>query len=62
MLFLFTNVCKESIIDGELKPILRRIPETKTSQWLHAFMTPFRLPVLKQEIYEMEFYIEAANE
>ena len=61
VLHLFCNVCKESIIDGELKPILRRIHSTKKSQWLHAFITPFHLPVLKQEIYEMEFYIETAN-
>lgn len=58
VLHLFCNFCKESIIDGEMKPILRRILSTKKSQWLHAFSTLFHLPVLKQEIYEMEFYIE----
>ena len=46
-LHLFCNVCKESIIDGELKPILRRIHLTKKSQWLPAFLTPFHLPILK---------------
>ena len=61
VLHLFCNICKESIIDGELKPILRRIPSTKKSQWLHTFNTPYHLPVLKQEIYEIEFYIETAN-
>ena len=60
-LHLFCNVCKESIIDCELKPILRRMPTTKKSQWLHAFLTPFHLPILRQEIYEMKFYIETAN-
>lgn len=58
VLHLFCNFCKESILDGELKPILRRIPSSKKSQWLHSFSSPFYLPVLKQEIYEMEFYIE----
>ena len=60
-LHLFCNFCKESIIKGEMKPILRRIASTKKSQWLHAFSTAFQLPVLKQEIYEMEFYIETAD-
>lgn len=58
---LFCNFCKESIVGGEMKPILRRIPSTKKSQWLHAFSIPFHLPVLKQEIYEMDFYIETKN-
>ena len=61
VLYLFCNFCKESVIDGEMKPILRRIPSTKKSQWLYAFSIPFHLPVLKQEIYEMEFYIETTN-
>ena len=61
VLYLFCNICKESIIDGELKPILRRIHSTKKSQWLHTFTTTFQLPVLKQEIYEMEFYIETTK-
>ena len=60
-LHLFCNVCKESIIDCELKPILCRILTTKKSQRLLTFLTPFHLPILKQEIYEMEFYIETAN-
>ena len=61
VLHLYCNFCKESIIDGEMKPILRRIPPTKKSQWLHSFSTIFQLPVVKQEIYEMEFYIETRN-
>ena len=58
VLHLFANICKESVIDGECKPILRRIPSSKKNQWMHSFSSPFYLPVLKQEIYEMEFYIE----
>lgn len=61
VLHLFCNFCKESIVDGEMKPILRRIPASKKSQWLHTFSTLFHLPVVKQEIYEMEFYIETTK-
>ena len=61
VLHLFSNFSKESVIDGEMKQILRRIPSTKKGQWLHTFSTLFYLPVLKQEIYEMEFYIETVN-
>ena len=58
VLYLFCDICKESVIDGEKKPILRRIPPSKKNQWMHLFASPFYLPVRKQEIYEMEFYIE----
>ena len=58
VLHLYCNFCKESILDGESKQILRRIPPSKKGQWLYSFAMPFYLPVVKQEIYEMEFYIE----
>ena len=61
VLHLFCNFCKESIIDGEMKPISCRIPTTKKSQWLHTFSNLFHLPVVKQEIYEMEFYIKTTK-
>lgn len=61
VLHIFCNVCKESILEGELKQILRRIPPSKRGQWLYSFATPFYLRVAKQEIYEMEFYIETES-
>lgn len=57
VLYVFCNFCKESILDGELKPILRCIPSSKKNQWFYSFSLPFHVPVSKQEIYEMEFYI-----
>ena len=58
VLHVFANICKESVIDGEKRPILRRIPLSKKNQWMYQFSSPFYPPVLKQEIYEIEIYIE----
>ena len=44
VLHLFANICKESVIDGESKPILRRIQSSKKNQWMHSFFRHFIFP------------------
>lgn len=58
VLHLFCNFCNESILNGELQPLLRRMPPSKKNQWIYSFDSPFYRSVMKKEIYEMEFHIE----
>ena len=48
VLHLFCNLSKECIINGELKPLLRRIPSSEKNQWMHSFSSPFYLRVVKK--------------
>lgn len=57
-LLLYSDICSESIIDGEKKPIIRRISMTKLRKWDHIFNRPIYLSVTKNEIYEFEIYIK----
>lgn len=61
VLYVFCNFCKENVLNGELLPILRRLPPTKTNQWIYTFESSFYVPVIRQEIYEMEFFIKTAD-
>lgn len=56
-LLLYSNICSESVIDGEKKLILRRISMTKLGKWSYIFNIPIYLSVTKNEIYEFEIYI-----
>lgn len=61
VLYVYCNFCKESIVFGELQPILRRLPSTKRNQWNYSFDSDFYIPLSKNNIYEMEFYIKGRN-
>lgn len=56
-LYLHSNVCMESVLDGEEKPILRRLTAASGGDWSNIFTTPFYLPVKGNIIYEIELYL-----
>ena len=60
-LYVYCDFCKESVIHGQLQKLLRCIPMTKQNKWEHMFQNVYYLPVSKQEIFEMEFYIKTRN-
>ena len=57
-LYVYCNFCKASNVQGQLQKLLRRVPVTKQSKWEHIFQNVYYVPVSKEEIYEMEFYIK----
>ena len=57
-LFIFSNICSESIADGEKKPLLRRISMTKTRKWDYIFDSPIYFSINVNELYEFEIYIK----
>lgn len=60
-LYVYCNFCKESIVQGQLQKLLRRVPMTKQNKWDHTFQNIYYVPVCKEEIFEMEFYIKSRD-
>jgi len=60
-LFIFSNICKESTLNGGKHALLRRIEKNDNNSWKYVFSTPFYLPVNKSEIQEIDFYIKTES-
>lgn len=57
--YLYSDVCDDSIVDGVMKPLLRRfiLPSTGNDTIDLEFSILQYVPVRKSEIYDMEFYL-----
>ena len=62
-LFIFSNICDESILNGEKNPVLRRVSPYKSNQWDTRFERPIYLTIKKKELLEIlfEIYIKDLN-
>lgn len=60
-LYVFTNICKESIVNCEEQPLLRRLEPTSKQGWNYMFDTVIYLPVKRKEILEFEVYIKGED-
>ena len=56
-LYLHSNICDESIVDGDRKPLLRRLTSTDVGSWSDIFPSPHYVPVKTKDIYEIEISI-----
>lgn len=61
-LLVYSDICKESLLSGNLRPILRRFPFTNKNQWNYSFDSDVYVPVKKHHIYEIEFYIKTSSD
>lgn len=61
-LYLHSNVCEESIVDGLEKPLLRRLTSTSMDNWITIFDTPHYHPVKTDLVYDIEIYVTSAND
>ena len=57
-LYIYTDLCKESIVHGTEQPVLRRLEKTKGNNWKYMFETPYYLPVKRKEVREFQIYIK----
>ena len=60
-LYVYTDLCKESIVHGEEETLLRRLEKSKKSLWNYVIQTPFYLPVRKKELREFEIFIRTVD-
>lgn len=60
--FLYSNICDDSIVNGYKKPLLRRILNNGPGNWCNIFETPHYMTVKVQEITDIHFYITDAKD
>ena len=61
-LYIYSDLCKESIVKGEERPLLRRLEKSSKSKWDYILDTPFYMKVGKSEIREFNIYIKGEDE
>ena len=57
-LYVYSDLCKESIVHGEEKALLRRLDHNKRYGWDYVIDTPFYLPMKRKELREFEINIK----
>lgn len=60
-LFIYSNICQESIVNGVKQTLLRRIEKNTRDSWNYVFDSPFYFPLKKSEIQELEISIKTAD-
>ena len=60
-LYIYSDICKESIVHGVEQPLLRQLTKNKPQMWDYLLETPYYLPVKKKELREFQIYIKAAD-
>ena len=61
-LYIYSDLCKESIVFGEERPLLRRLEKNQKNQWDYSLNNPFYVPVKRKEIQEFNIYIKLADD
>lgn len=61
-LYIYTDLCTGSIVDGEERPLLRRLEKSNKSKWDYLLETPYYHTVTKSEIREFEIHIKGEQE
>ena len=56
-LYIYSDICKESIINGSKRSMLRRVFQNDKSEWKNIFDSPFYLPLNKKYFQEIEIQI-----
>ena len=57
-LYIYSDLCKESIVYGEERPLLNRLEKSSKGKWDYLFDNPFYVPVKKSELWEFLVYIK----
>ena len=55
---IFSNFCKDSIVNGSEKPILRRLEMNDRNGWHYIIDSPIYVPVKRTELIEFEVSIK----
>ena len=57
LLYISSNICEESIVEGEKQPFLRRLASNKPGQWNTVIQSPLYMSVKNREINDIELNI-----
>ena len=61
-LYIYSDLCGESIVKGQERPLLRRLEKNKKSEWDYNIDNPFSVPVRKKEQRDFEIYIKQVDD
>ena len=61
-LYIYSDICGESIVKGEARPLLRRLEKNKKNGWDFTLDTPYYVPVRRKEIREIEIHIKQEDD
>jgi hypothetical protein len=61
-LYIYSDICGESIVKGESRPLLRRLEKNKKSEWDYTLDTPYYVPVRRKELREFEIHIKQEDD
>jgi hypothetical protein len=61
-IYIYSDLCKESIVRGEERPLLRRLEKTSKGRWDYIFDTPFYVKVSKSEVRQFDIYIKSEKD
>ena len=61
-LYIYSDLCKESIVYGEERPLLNRLEKSSKGKWDYNFDNPFYVPLKKTELREFEIYIKREDD
>ena len=60
-IYIYTNICKGSIVCGIEKPLLRRLELNSTNGWNYILDSPFYVPLKLTELLEFEVEIKTGD-
>lgn len=60
-LYVYTNICKESIVNGEQQPLLRVLQNNAQHACSYSFHSVYYLPLKRKEFQEFEVYIKCED-
>lgn len=60
-LYIYSDLCKESIVHGIEQPLLRRLDRNKSKRWDYMLDNPYYLPVKRKELREFQIYIKSED-
>lgn len=60
-LYIHSDVCGESIVDGQNQNLLRMVRALKVGNWSQTFDSPYYVPVRKSDIRDLEINIKTGK-
>lgn len=57
-IYLHSSICQDSIVEGDKKPLLRRIMSAAPSDWSTFIDLPHYIPINTNELYDIDIYIK----
>ena len=61
-LYIYTDMCRESIVQGEERPLLRRLEKTGKGRWDYILDSPFYIDVRMKDLRTFEIYIQRESD